>query len=918
MITKCLQVFFAFILITGLLAGTTSLQAQDTTLKPLFDQYGLTVREQGGRGTCSVFAIVGLMEFEYAHRYGQKVNLSVEYLNWASNQVTGETEDGSFFSDALTGLLKYGICEDSLFPYYSRNYTKKVAPSEAALIDAKERRRAQIVWIKEWDPNIGMSWDQIGQVKAEIRAQHPVAIGFQWPKSDEQYRRLVNGLMSVPPREGVFDGHSIIMAGYQDDPKAPGGGWFLFRNSHGAGYGESGYGKMPYEYLSRYANDGVSVRVGQDAGSTGKISLASLDTTLRERGQGAQREVLSKWLITLDGSAVLFTTTLSLNTSAPPGTKVEFIILGDQKIIWSSGIVGAGNKPIPVKTNLAGIRKLGLLVMNRGDKEPDNIPAWGEGSITYTAGVPFASKNRVVRGPEEILTPASPAEPRINAPKVYGVHPGSPFLYRIPATGKRPMRFSVRDLPAGLHLDTSGGIISGSIAAPGTYKTTLIASNELGENQFEFTIVAGKTLALTPPMGWNSWYIYYSRVSDSIMRMAADKMIESGMADFGYQYVNVDDCWAIRLNSTDPVIGGDLRNPDGSLRSNGRFPDMKSMTAYIHSKGLKAGIYGTPGQKTCAGYTGSYQYEARDLRTFAEWGFDFLKYDWCSYGRLFPERTAEACRKPYQLLWDESLKIKRDIVLNLCQYGMADVWKWGGEVGNCWRTTGDLGILEGSSMPPYYYIGLSNAEHWEYARPGAWNDPDYILIGWFRNALKEEEFEKTELTPDEQYAYMTMWSIMAAPLIYSGEMSLLDPFTLNVLCNHEVIAMNQDILGKQARIIRKTDHELVMVKDLEDGSKAVALFQVSGDANKVKPDLVDEEASGMSDVMKGPVDPADLFIWDNQPAPSKIRVSAAELGLSKNFIARDLWRQKDIGEFSDEFSTDVPYHGVVLIRVKNK
>lgn len=271
MIAKCLQIFFAFTLITALLAGTTSLQAQDVNLKPLFDQYGLTVREQGGRGTCSVFAIVGLMEFEYAHRYGQKVNLSVEFLNWASNRVTGETEDGSFFSDALTGLLKYGICEDSLFPYYSRNYTKKVAPSEAALIDAKERRRAQIVWIKEWDPNIGMSWDQIGQVKAEIRAQHPVAIGFQWPKNEEQYRRQVDGLMSVPPREGVFDGHSIIMAGYQDDPKAPGGGWFLFRNSHGAGYGEGGYGKMPYEYLSRYANDGVSVRVGSDAGRTFKM-----------------------------------------------------------------------------------------------------------------------------------------------------------------------------------------------------------------------------------------------------------------------------------------------------------------------------------------------------------------------------------------------------------------------------------------------------------------------------------------------------------------------------------------------------------------------------------------------------------------------------------------------------------------------
>jgi alpha-galactosidase len=343
---------------------------------------------------------------------------------------------------------------------------------------------------------------------------------------------------------------------------------------------------------------------------------------------------------------------------------------------------------------------------------------------------------------------------------------------------------------------------------------------------------------------------------------------------------------------------------------------MTALTEYIHDKGLKAGIYATPGNKTCAGYAGSYQHEGQDLKTFADWGFDFLKYDWCSYGRLIPERTLESCMKPYQLIWNESLKIKRDLVLNLCQYGMADVWKWGGSVGNCWRTTGDLGILEGSSMPPYYYIGLSTAEHWEYARPGAWNDPDYILIGWFRNALKEEEFEKTSLTPDEQYAYMTMWSMMAAPLIYSGEMSLLDPFTLNILCNREVIGINQDVLGKQARIIRKNSNELIMVKDLDDGSKAVAFFQVTGDANTSNLDLVDEEAAGMSDVMKGPLDPADLFIWNNQPPPSPIRITAGELGMSNTFKIRDVWRQKEIGEFTDSFVAEVPYHGVVLIRVK--
>ena len=264
---------FTGLLIVFLFPGANNLFSQEYNLKPLFDQYGMTVRDQGGRGTCSVFAIVGLMEFEYAHLLGQRVNLSVEYLNWASNQVTGETEDGSFFSDALTGLHKYGICEDSLFPYYVRNYTKKVAPSKAAIKDGKKRRLAETVWIKQWDPKNGMTGDQIGQVKAQIRMEHPVAIGFQWPKNEERYRKIVNGMMSVPPREGVFDGHSIIMVGYQDDPKAPGGGWFLFRNSHGTGYGDNGYGKMPYEYVSKYANDGVTVRVGRFTGQTGEIRV---------------------------------------------------------------------------------------------------------------------------------------------------------------------------------------------------------------------------------------------------------------------------------------------------------------------------------------------------------------------------------------------------------------------------------------------------------------------------------------------------------------------------------------------------------------------------------------------------------------------------------------------------------------------
>jgi alpha-galactosidase len=235
-----------------------------------------------------------------------------------------------------------------------------------------------------------------------------------------------------------------------------------------------------------------------------------------------------------------------------------------------------------------------------------------------------------------ILTPPPAHEPHINGPLVYGVRPGSPFLYRIPCTGDRPVKFSAKDLPAGLTLDADSGIITGTLAAAGTNRVTLIAQNARGKAKREFRIVVGSQLALTPPMGWNSWYIYYHVVSEAAMRSAADQMIASSMADYGYQYVNIDDCWARQPGLTNNAeVGEPTRAADGQILPNKRFPDMKGMVDYIHAKGLKAGIYTSPGPKTCAGFEGSWQHEAQDAKTFADWGFDFLKYDWCSYSHVF-------------------------------------------------------------------------------------------------------------------------------------------------------------------------------------------------------------------------------------------------------------------------------------------
>jgi alpha-galactosidase len=478
-------------------------------------------------------------------------------------------------------------------------------------------------------------------------------------------------------------------------------------------------------------------------------------------------------------------------------------------------------------------------------------------------------------GAARLLTPMAPPTPRINGPRITGVRPGSPFLFRIPCTGGRPVTFTAEGLPPGITLDPKTGILSGASAAAGSHKVRLGATNPHGTTHRELRIVVGDTLALTPPMGWNSWYIHYNRVTELHMREAADQMIESGMADYGYQYVNIDDCWMKEKNEPP------YRDANGDLLANDKFPDIKGMVDYIHSRGLRAGTYISPGPWTCAGYAGSWQHEASDARWFASMGFDFLKYDWCSYGTVSGGKELAQLKKPYQLMWSELRKQDRDIVFNLCQYGMGDVWEWGAEVGNSWRTTGDLGLERATGLPGFYRIGMSNAAHWKHARPGAWNDPDYLLIGWVGDAHGMAEGKPTTLTPDEQYSYMSMWCLMASPLIFSGDMAKLDDFTLNVLCAPELIDINQDPLGKQAEIIQQDDSRLVLAKPLEDGTLAVGLFNLT-------------------------------------TKPQRLEIPLETLGMRHGAGVRDAWRQRDLPDAVDSLGAGIPAHGVAVFRLTPK
>ncbi len=479
--------------------------------------------------------------------------------------------------------------------------------------------------------------------------------------------------------------------------------------------------------------------------------------------------------------------------------------------------------------------------------------------------------------PALLLTPKPGPAPRINGPLLYGVRPGHDFLYRIPAQGERPMTFSAIGLPKTLSLDPASGIITGTNPEKGEYDVWFTASNRYGKSKRSFKIISGETLALTPPMGWNHWYAHYDRITDAMMRQAATAMIESGMADVGYQYVNIDDCWMNAEKHKDPQRNGPFRDGNGRLIPNTYFPDMKALTTFIHGLGLKAGTYISPGPLTCAGFAGSYQHEAEDARLFAEWGFDFLKYDWCSYdGVVNKVRSLENLKKPYTLMGRLLQEQNRDIIFNLCQYGMGNVWEWGTEVGgHSWRTAGDLGF----ELNRIFAVALKNAAHRQWSRPGSWNDPDYIQIGLIGDARTTGEPKPCPLTADEQYAFMSMWCLMASPLFYSGDMSRLDELTLNVLCNPEVIEVDQDPLGLCARVDSLDSDTFLMIKEMQDGSKAVGLC-------------------------------------NRGETPHRVSAAWSRIGVQGKQIVRDLWRQKDLGRFDAAFTANVPRHGVVLVRIR--
>jgi len=413
-----------------------------------------------------------------------------------------------------------------------------------------------------------------------------------------------------------------------------------------------------------------------------------------------------------------------------------------------------------------------------------------------------------------------------------GVLSGSELRITMPSFGSRPprqvtfLRVSKADPPP--------------LPAPAP-KITLPAAKDVPYNG----------LAKTPPMGWNSWNKFRGEVSDKLVRQVADAMVRNGMRDAGYVYVNIDDTWEAG------------RDAQGNIQTNERFPDMKALADYIHSKGLKLGIYSSPGPKTCAGYEGSYQHEEQDARTYAAWGVDYLKYDWCSASQVYDYHAMPAVyAKMGQALEDTG----RPIVFSLCQYGVLKVQQWGAKVGgNLWRTTGDIqdNWRSMSRIGFDLQAGLESA-----AGLGHWNDPDMLEIG------------NGGMTDDEYRTHMSLWAILAAPLLAGNDLRSVPPDILKILTNKEVIAVDQDRLGKEGYRVAKIGDGEIWARPLADGAWAVGLFNRGGSRQRVT-------------------------------------LHAENLGLKRMTHIRNLWTHAD-QKAAAQYTAEVVPHGVVMLEVRGQ
>lgn len=572
---------------------------------------------------------------------------------------------------------------------------------------------------------------------------------------------------------------------------------------------------------------------------------------------------------------------------APPPPVMSLRILADEnRPLYENNAIQIGGNGVPVEVDTKGI-KLMAIIVNAGS-------AGGRGGRGGTGTRPIhydlAEAKFEVSGAQpmlieiagearEVLTPKPGPKPKINGPAMTGVTAGRPVLYKIPATGIRPMTYAVDKLPEGLKVDAATGIISGTIKNKGPHTVMLRARNSSGEARKEFKFVAEGRLGLTPALGWNSWNARGRSVTEALVRRTADAFVDKGLVDHGWTYICIDDGWERSPRQTDELYEGPTRDENGHFIPNKKFPDMKALGDYIHSKGLKFGIYSSPGPTTCQGLEGSFQHEEKDVLQWCSWGVDYLKYDWCSYRA--DVQGPDGLKKPYRLMRSILDKAPRDILYSICQYGNGNVWEWGAEPdirGNSWRTTGDIRDNWPQTMQIGFNPRWTEIDIGQYGGPGHWNDVDMLVVGVV--GWSYEPQHESNLTPAEQLTHISLWALHAAPLILGCDLAQADDFTVGLLTNDEVLAVDQDPMGRGAKAVyRDPDRNLqVWARPLADGSRAVGLFNL-------------------------------------EEMPARVTAKWPALGITGKQAVRDLWRQLDLGKFSDEFSAVLPRHGSILLKI---
>lgn len=583
--------------------------------------------------------------------------------------------------------------------------------------------------------------------------------------------------------------------------------------------------------------------------------MSNMRLTLELKGQ-AQR--LTGMVGIDDGVAQQFT------------ESVEVLVYGDDKKLWASGPLQSGRAPVAMDVDLTGVKKLELLSDFSGDLIKESQVTYSGLKIRYSGYRPEVLPGLIQSQPGQapgFITPKGPETPRITGGRVFGVRPGSPFLFTVTASGRKPITFSAKNLPEGLQLDSQSGQITGALNTKGEHRVLLSARNELGTAERELKIVVGDQIALSPPMGWNSWNVWLKKVDQSKVEKAAELMVSLGLKDHGYLYVNIDDSWQ-----------GTRGGKENALQPNEKFPDMKGLCDKIHALGLKAGIYSTPWMTTFGQFPGStaetpggkwskekmpffkvgpYSFLKQDSKQFAEWGIDYCKWDWNSHKPEELIAVSEAMRES-----------GRDIHCNITNTAVFKHAAVYAKYANSWCTVCDL-------LQDWVFvatIGFAQDRWAQFAGPGHWLNMDSLIVGfaWGR---------PTSLTPDEQYLQMSMWSLMSSQLMISCDLEKIDEFTLRLLTNDEVLDIHQDPLGKPARKKLVDGPFEVWVKDLEDGSKAVGFFNRSRE-------------------------------------PMEKTVDLRTLGLTGKYKVRDLWKRADAGVVDQQITLAPNPHGVVFYKLE--